>query len=122
MPPFWMAEREWPYGLRIGAALFGAGESTEALDAAETEKVDVERAVWAAVMVDAATGRGCVWPPRPFAAFAIAFFSRVARLTSSGTGVYSHSLSALVQFRQGDPPQHLIFLTSVLFQGVRSLY
>lgn len=42
---------------------------------------------------------------------ALAFFSRVARLTSSGTGVYSHSRSALVQLRHGAPPQHLILLS-----------
>lgn len=44
------------------------------------------------------------------AALATAFFSRVALLTSSGTGAYSHSRCEREQFRQGDPPQHRIFL------------
>lgn len=44
------------------------------------------------------------------AARALAFFSRVAWLTSAGTAVYSHVRFERVQLRHGSPPQHLIFL------------
>lgn len=47
-------------------------------------------------------------------AFATAFFSRVARLTSSGTGAYSHSRWDRAQLRHGAPPQQRIFLDDEL--------
>ena len=49
----------------------------------------------------------------------MAFFCRVALLTSSGTGSYSQGLPDFSQFLHGSPPQHLIFLlVSVILKVV----